>query len=61
MNLNFLKTKKFLQELWYFFSIIIVIIIILELISPNLVLIYINPLFFLLIWIILAIYLLIKK
>lgn len=60
MKLNYLTNKKNLQELWYFLSTIILIIIIIEIIFPNLVLIYLNPLFFLLLWILLAIYLLFK-
>ena len=60
MKLNYLTNKKNLQELWYFLSTIILIIIIIEIIFPNLVLIYLNPLFFLLLWIFLAIYLLFK-
>ncbi len=61
MNFKVLKNKLILQEVWYFLSVIIVLTIILELFFPNIVLIYINPLFLLVIWIILAIYLLIKK
>lgn len=60
MKLNYLTNKKNLQELWCFLSTIILIIIIIEIIFPNLVLIYLNPLFFLLLWILLAIYLLFK-
>jgi hypothetical protein len=61
MKINFLKNKKILQELWYFLSLLIVIIITIELIFPNLVLIYLNPLFFLVLWLILAIYLLYRN
>ncbi len=58
MNFNFFKKTEAITEVWYFLSIIIVIIFILELVFPSLVLVYLNPLFFLVLWILLSIYLL---
>jgi hypothetical protein len=57
------KLNKFvlIQEFWYFISSLIFITIILEIFWPSLVLIYFNPLFLFVIWLILAIYLLFKN
>ncbi len=61
MNFKFFKKEEIITEIWYFLSIIIFIIFILELVFPSLVLIYLNPLFFLVLWIILSIYLLFRN
>ncbi len=61
MNFKFFKKTEIITEVWYFLSAIIFIIFILELLFPGLVLIYLNPLFFLILWILLSIYLLFRN
>lgn len=61
MNFNILKNKNLLSQAWYFLAVIISLTIILELLFPGLVLVYINPLFFLLLWLILSIYIIFRK
>lgn len=61
MNFKFLKKEKIITEVWYFVSLLILIVFILELLFPSLVLIYLNPLFFLVLWIILSVYLLFRN
>lgn len=50
-----------LSKLYIFLSLIIVFIVLLEYLFPSLVLVFINPLFIISLWLLLSLYLLIKK
>ncbi len=51
---------KFIKDIFLFLSTCLLLTIALELISPGLVLVYLNPLFILFIWLIMLFYILLK-
>lgn len=55
------KTIKYMQELFYFFSIALILFFLLEIIFPNFILAYFNLNFLLLAWILLVSFLLFNK
>lgn len=55
------RLTKYIQELFYFFSIAFILFFLLEIIWPNFVLAYFNLNFLLFVWILSFFYLIFKK